>query len=108
MNMQQQIDIIEAHRAGKQVMSTEDAPEGSRRWYPLAKGEHQFNFVNYQYKLEPRKIESFMMMPSGILKAISRPPTVGCSASAKVWLGNTAPSEIPDGHVVVKITYLEP
>jgi hypothetical protein len=108
MNMQQQIDIIEAHRAGKRVLFCLKPRDLTYEWHPLAKGEHTFDFQNCLYKLEPRKIESFMMMPSGILKAISRPPNVGCSASAKVWLGNTAPSEIPDGHVVVKITYLEP
>jgi hypothetical protein len=107
MNMQQQIDIIEAHRLGKRVLSRLKHAMGDE-WIPLAHGEYRFDFQNRQYKLEPRKIESFMMMPSGILKAISRPPAVGCSASAKVWLGNTAPSEIPDGQVVVKITYLEP
>jgi hypothetical protein len=102
MNQQQQIDIIQAHMDGKRVMVCWDFPVKGD-WVEVAKGEYSFDFRNAQYKIEPRRVELFMSLPSGVLQALGRDTKCG----SPVFVSNQ-PAAIPQGHVLVKINYLEP
>lgn len=110
MNQQQQIDIIQAHMDGKRVMcrriasdNQDDIPEYTG-WLEVAKGEFRFDFRHWEFKTEPRRIEAFMAIPSGVLQSLGRESY--CVTTADV--GNQPPTKIPQGHVLVKINYLEP
>lgn len=106
MNQQQQIDIIQAHMDGKRVMVREYSQEQfDGAWIECAKGEYTFDFRHREYKIEPRRVELFMGIPSGVLQALGRAEP--CHASF-INVSNTPPTQIPQGHVLVKINYLEP
>ncbi len=106
MNQQQQIDIIQAHMGGKRVLVwiSEDG-EGGGQWTPIIRGEYNFDFRNDKYKIEPRRIELFMGIPSGVLQALGRAEPCHTGFAD---VSNTLPTQIPAGHVLVKINYLEP
>lgn len=105
MNQQQQIDIIQAHMAGKRVLMRPSAHETSDYdWVPLCRGDYNFDFKREAYKIEPRKLELFMALPSGVLQALGREPFVSHNA----WVGNEPPHQLQPGHVIVKIHCAEP
>jgi hypothetical protein len=103
MNQQQQIEIIQAHMNGKQVLELR-THNSANDWRPLAKGEYCFNFRDYQYKIEPRKLELFMQVPSGVMQAFSYEG----KAHHNVVVSNYAPHELVPGHILVQLTCLEP
>jgi hypothetical protein len=104
MNQQQQIDIIQAHMEGKKVMEMH-LEETHARWVEITKGEYNFDFRNRHYKIEPRRVEAFMSLPSGLLQALGRMSEAEVTA---VIVGNTPPAQLRPGYVTVRINYLEP
>jgi hypothetical protein len=105
MNQQQQIEIIQAHMAGKRVLmrpSTDATHDGG--WIPLCRGEYKFDFRTCHYKVESRKLELFMALPSGVFQALGREPV----AASNVWVGNEPPRQLQPGYVIVKIHCTEP
>ena len=103
MNQQQQIDIIQAHMDGKRVMvRDEDLVE----WVELSKGEYTFDFRHREYKIEPRRVELFMRLPSGVLRAMAR--DTKCSHEATISNYPGILKQEPPGMVTVQINYLEP
>lgn len=105
MNQQDQIDIIKAHMAGKKVLRRflHNGDEPVDTWVELAKQYH-FDFQHCEYKIEPRKLELFMALPSGVFQALGREPSVSHNA----WVGNEPPHQMQPGHVIVKIHCTEP
>lgn len=104
MNQQQQIDIIQAHMDGKRVMVREYSQEQfDGAWCECTKGEYHFDFRNREYKIEPRRVELFMSLPSGVLQALGRDTKCG----SPVYVSNQ-PVAVLQSHVLVKINYLEP
>jgi len=68
MNRQQQIDIITAHMAGKQIMVRHP---NHTDWTPLVHNtEYRFDFQYLDYKIEPRKVELFIAIPPDVLEAL--------------------------------------
>lgn len=104
MNQQDQIDIIKAHMAGRRVLVNCAPTGGCPEWVPIIARYYAFNFRHEQYKIEPRKLELFMALPSGVFQALGRES----SAVANVWVGNEPPHQLQPGHVIVKIHCTEP
>ena len=69
MNEQQQIEIIQAHMAGKKVMCKDLHPEGSSDWVEVGKGYYNFNFQRYEYCVDSRKVECFCYLAQGQIRS---------------------------------------
>jgi len=105
MNQQDQINIIKAHMAGKRVLVNTDPAGGGTTWLPITAAHYAFNFQREVYKIEPRNIELFMALPSGVLQSLGREPACATGAA---YIGNQPPDQLQPGHVIVKIHYIEP
>jgi hypothetical protein len=109
MNQQQQIDIIQAHMDGKRVMKRVQNPNGTdaepELWIELGR-HYAFDFKHDEYKIEPRRVELFMSLPTGVLQAMARENK--CSHAALVANYPLGPVGAAPGHIVVQINYLEP
>jgi hypothetical protein len=109
MNDHEQIEIIQAHMAGKKVLCCDWQPDApSHQWLEVAKGTYHFNFQRYQYRIEPRKVECFCYLAQGQIDALLRDKP----ASVETVIGNGAAlaldHELPTPKLVVKLTFLEP
>ena len=105
MNQQDQINIIKAHMAGKRVMvRIKDRPP-LEDFVPLVPRHYIFDFQGEEYKIEPRNVELYLCLPSGILQGLGREPA--CSTNL-AYVGNQPPQQLQPGHVIVKIHYIEP
>jgi len=108
MNQQDQINIIKAHMAGKRVLARQrlvNDGDPDPDWVALTSGEYTFNFRGCEYKIEPRNVELFMALPSGVLQALGRE---GIASTMQAYVGNQPPQQLQPGHVIVKIHYIEP
>jgi len=112
MNQQQQIDIIQAHMAGRRVLECprviaidlDGKTSDHNVWCEVTKDEYCFDFQGHKYKIEPRKLDLFMALPSGVLQALGRDAPVSHTA----YIGNEPPRQLQPGHVIVKIHCTEP
>jgi hypothetical protein len=108
MNQQDQINIIQAHMAGKTILvrSKTRYAEGANTegFVPLIPRNYNFDFQGEEYKIEPRKLELFMSLPSGVLQALGRE----AGASGFCTVSNMPPKMLHPGHVIVKIHCIEP
>ena len=105
MNQQDQINIIKAHMAGTRVLVNTDPAGAGTTWLPITAAHYAFNFRHEAYKIEPRNIELFMALPSGVLQALGREDI---ASTMQAYVGNQPPQQLQPGHVIVKIHYIEP
>lgn len=110
MNEQQQIEIIQAHMAGKKVMCRDLAPETLVSWVEVERGNYCFNFQRFQYRIEPRKVECFCYLAQGQIDALLRegPATVETKISNGAALKLPQLPSTVETKLMVKLTFLEP
>jgi hypothetical protein len=112
MNEQQQIEIIQAHMAGKKVMCQDLSSDTFATLVEVEKGHHRFNFQRFNYRVEPRNVDCFCYLAQGQIDALLRegPATVETKISNGAALKLPQPPYYLGGEtkLLVKLTFLEP
>jgi hypothetical protein len=113
MNEQQQIEIIQAHMAGKKVLETnaggwvthvDGVSQPQPVWQEITKGPYAFDFKNKQYRIELHKVECFIAISDAMVIQLL---TMHGPMSGHVEVSNH-PFTPSDGRKLVKITFVEP
>ena len=107
MNEQQQIEIIQAHMAGKDVQVQPRNDSGialENDWHGLAKGQHAFDFHNNWYRVRARRIECFVAIREAMVTQLL---TMHGPFSGHVEISNH-PFTPGDDRKLIKISFTEP